>query len=298
VVEEVNKTAAYTGARTLTQRGNEYDHISIDSQTEEMLDRMWLEASKSLLSVGKQFVRVNEDAEATMYADVVTTEDEYNDVTSTTAYNDVVARILDSESDILTYAYLLPDNYNTAMDASIAQMCLSYIVQYIMAAWLQVCGMPQESNSYIQSATSLLKLLDGFLYARIYTRAAEGGESTLAQLGDKVTDIAGDGTSGETETATNQLGDKVTDIAGDGTSGETETATNQLGDKVTDIAGDGTSGETETATNQLGDIVGDLGDGTDSQEKECDNTIGFTLPQGWGRVKVEKFTLNRRRTDE
>lgn len=178
VIAEVNKTCAYTGARTITQDGkNLYNNISTDKYTAEMLERFWYEACALIVQAGKDFVKATSNAD-----------------------------------DIFDITFTLPDKYNTALDGSIKQLVFSYIVWYILANWLEVCGMSELAQSYMTTAQLFLKQLDNLLYSRTTARAsiAEGAEGSN-QLGDLVDSMAGnDSANGdETENDSNNFGDSL-----------------------------------------------------------------------------------------
>jgi len=201
VIAEVNKTCAYIGARTVSQDGgNLYKNLSTSKYDAEMLQRFWDEACAILAQAGKEYVRVSE-----------------------------------SSDEGWTVTYALPDKYNTALDGSVRQFVFSYIVWYVLAQWLETCGMAAAAQSYGQSAQMFLSHLDSFLSTRTTSRSdlAEGEEGDN-QLGDTVDSMAGDDNAdGNEPEGDNQLGDTVDSMAGDDNAdGNEPEGDNQLGDSL------------------------------------------------------------------
>lgn len=202
IINEVNKTCGYIGARNIPQDGKTlYNNVSSDKYTAEMLTRYWNEACANVIVAGKEFVRkaTGVDAEA------------------------------------LTLQYELSDTYNTALDESVRQLIFSYIVWYMLSLWLEMCGMTALAESYAKSAAAFVKQIDNYLYTRMVSRASTD-ESTDNdnQIGDEVSDIDGDGSGdGDEPEGDNQIGDEVESFGGDGSGdGDEPEGSNEIGGEL------------------------------------------------------------------
>lgn len=153
VIGEVNKTCAYMGARIVAREdgGKLYNQISTSKEDAEMLERFWREACTTVAATAKEFV-------------------------SETGYTE----------EAFTITYNLSDSYNTAMDGSVRQAVFSFIVEYILARWLNVCGMADLAKLRGAMADLTLKQLDVCLYTRKVQRGGGVEPSGGNTIGDIV----------------------------------------------------------------------------------------------------------------
>ena len=151
VMAEVSKTSAYIGAKTITQDGgNLYNNISTIKEDAEMLQRYWDEACSNVASAGKEFVAAVGSGDAQW-----------------------------------TLTLEMPEKYNDALTGVLAQRVFSYVVRYILANWLLLCGFGASVvEVYRQDALSLLAAVQDTLYARRFTRPVDDAEGDNAIGGD------------------------------------------------------------------------------------------------------------------
>ena len=141
VMAEVDKTSAYVGAKTITQDGgNLYYNISTIKEDAEMLERYWREACSDVAAVAKEFLKSAE-----------TTDEDW------------------------TLTLGMPAKYNTGFNEVLKNRVFSYIVRAILIRWLLLCGFSANMiKTFQEEAHGILIGIEDILYARDFTRAAEG----------------------------------------------------------------------------------------------------------------------------
>lgn len=141
VMEEVGKTSAYVGAKTITQDGgNLYYNISTIEADAEMLERYWREACSDVAAVAKEFMKSAE-----------TTDDDW------------------------TLTLEMPAKYNTGFNDVLKYRVFSYVVRAVLIRWLLLCSFSANMiKAFQEEANGILIGIEDILYARSMTRAADG----------------------------------------------------------------------------------------------------------------------------
>ena len=188
VMAEVDKTAAYIGAKAVTHDGgNLYNNISTIKEDAEMLQRYWEEACSNVAAAAKDFA---------------------TGISSTDAQWKMTLE--------------MPDKYNGAFTGVLQQRTFSYIVSYIVACWLLLCGVEAAVVAvYRQDASSMIRALQDILYTRDFSRQTDFsvGDNTIGTSnapdtgGDATDEITGDNTIG-ISTPQNMCGAEPDEAAG------------------------------------------------------------------------------------
>lgn len=172
VMAEVAKTSAYIGAKARTQDGgNLYGDIAATKEDEEMLGRYWEEACSNVAAAAKDFVTDTDGSEGGWTATLG-----------------------------------MPEKYNEAFTGVLQQRATSYVVSYIVACWLLLCGMDAAVvGVYRQDAALMLGAVQDILYARNSVRPADNAAASNSIGTADLPDFGSDG-DGEEMSGSNSIG--------------------------------------------------------------------------------------------
>lgn len=125
VYEEVAKTTAYIGGKTVDANGkNLYDQVFVTNEDKKMIDRFWIEAAGIATNAAKRFI---------------------------TSVSDV--SVNDSANYVLNL--FMSDRYDHNLTGSISSSMFSFFVSYIIAKWCEIVS-KDSAKEYSDNAVAML----------------------------------------------------------------------------------------------------------------------------------------------
>lgn len=123
VLKEVAKTTAYIGGKSVDNSGKSlYDQVFVTDTDKAMLERFFLESTGTLRNLLKRF-----------------------DISETAS----------SEGNI-SWVLSMPSSYDTKLNTSIKNSCVSFLVNSIIAKWCEIT-VNEKTKEYQENALALLE---------------------------------------------------------------------------------------------------------------------------------------------
>lgn len=130
VFEEIGKTTAYIGQKSVEDAENSYRRIYTTNTDKDFLDRFWVEATSAITNLVKSFMvgGVSLDGDYSVNLD-------------------------------------MPRNFDENLRDAICSHATSFVINYIIAKWSEIAN-KKEYEEYINNANMLLEQIKNMIFSK------------------------------------------------------------------------------------------------------------------------------------